>query len=151
MVEVLGPLKERHHDDVVALTLEVSGGSAGAPPAAAFHWPEEAIRPELKHACGWGLWRDDVLQGFVCWRDLGEEAEITVLATSPSARRRGVMKTLLRQVFDANSYKFWLLEVHEANESARALYEALEFAEVGRRPRYYRDGGSAILYSREGK
>lgn len=147
MVEVFGVLKEKNYDQVERIVL--GHGGDGKNPA--FHWPEEALRPELTHAKGWGLWHDHDLQAFVLWRDLGTEAEITVLATNPSCSRKGRMKALLEKVFDAHSYKFWLLEVHELNEAARALYESLEFAEVGRRPRYYRDGGAAILYQREGK
>ena len=37
------------------------------------------------------------------------------------------------------------LEVSEANAPARALYRRLGFAEVGRRPRYYDDGGDALV------
>lgn len=144
VVEVFGVLKEKNYDQVERIVL-------GHGPSAAFHWPEEALRPELTQAKGWGLWHDHELQAFVLWRDIGTEAEITCLATNPSCARKGRMKALLQKVFDANSYKFWLLEVHESNRGARALYESLEFAEVGRRPRYYRDGGAAILYQREGK
>ena len=144
MVEVFGVLKEKHYDQVERIVL-ARGTSA------AFHWPEEALRPELRHAKGWGLWHDNDLQAFVLWRDIGTEAEITCLASNPACARKGRMKALLQTVFDAHGYKFWLVEVHEQNAEARTLYESLEFAEVGRRPRYYRDGGAAILYQREGK
>jgi ribosomal-protein-alanine N-acetyltransferase len=41
-----------------------------------------------------------------------------------------------------------LLEVAEANPAARSLYAAAGFAPVGRRPRYYPDGGDALLLAR---
>jgi ribosomal-protein-alanine N-acetyltransferase len=40
------------------------------------------------------------------------------------------------------------LEVAEANAAARALYAAAGFAEVGRRRRYYADGGDALVLRR---
>lgn len=145
MIEVFGPLKPVHHEQVMGL-VQQSGGQG-----AAFHWPEEALRPELQHALGWGLWRDDQMMAFVLWRDLGAEAEITCLATAPAVQGRGCMKALLDQVFNAHRHKFWLLEVHEGNQPARNLYESLGFMEVGRRPRYYRDGSAAILLQRPGE
>jgi [ribosomal protein S18]-alanine N-acetyltransferase len=42
------------------------------------------------------------------------------------------------------SERIWL-EVHAQNSSALALYSNLGFQEVGRRPKYYRDGGDAVL------
>ena len=42
--------------------------------------------------------------------------------------------------------ELWL-EVHEANGPARKLYEKVCFVEVGKRPRYYADGGTAVLYN----
>lgn len=147
MLEVLGVLQPRHEDEVVRLVC--GDGGVGRHPF--FNWPESSLRPELQNQKGWGLWQDDDLKAFVLWRDLGEEAEITVLATHPECQGRGLMKQLLLQVFDANSYKFWLLEVHEENQAAQRLYEGLGFCQVGRRARYYRDGKSALLYHREGR
>jgi ribosomal-protein-alanine N-acetyltransferase len=46
----------------------------------------------------------------------------------------------------AEGKEIWL-EVHEGNDAARKLYEKQGFVAEGRRPRYYRDGGSAILYT----
>lgn len=144
MLEIIGPLSEKHHVDVIAL---VNG--IGSSPA--FSWPEEALAPELRYARGWGLWHDDDLKAFVLWREIPPDGEITVLGTHPSCHGKGMMRALLTQVFNACRYKRWLLEVHEANAPARKLYENMEFYEVGRRPRYYRDGASAILYQRDGE
>lgn len=46
--------------------------------------------------------------------------------------------------------EIWI-EVHENNHPARSLYEKLGFLQVGKRPRYYSDGGAGILYSYESK
>lgn len=146
MVEIYGALNERHHPQV----LELVNGAGGVGTNPAFTWPPETLESELKAARGWGFWLDDDLQAFVLWREVGPDAEITVLATHPAAQGRGYMKNLLSQVFNAYRYKRWLLEVHEGNEAARKLYENMEFCEVGRRPRYYRDGAAALLLQRDG-
>lgn len=145
MVDVYGPLKEKHFQQV----LDCVHGPKGVGVTPSFNWPLEVLRSELNVAMGWGYWRDDQLVAFVLWRDLGEEAEITALATLPAAQGHGVMRQLVEHIFNAHGYKFWLLEVHETNEKARKLYEILGFEEVGRRNRYYRDGASAIRYQRE--
>jgi ribosomal-protein-alanine N-acetyltransferase len=41
-----------------------------------------------------------------------------------------------------------LLEVRETNEGALAFYAAHGFEEIDRRPRYYRDGATAIVMRR---
>ena len=38
-----------------------------------------------------------------------------------------------------------VLEVAIGNAAARALYERAGFVEAGRRPRYYADGGDALI------
>jgi ribosomal protein S18 acetylase RimI-like enzyme len=75
--------------------------------------------------------------------------ELPVLATHPAHQGRGHMKKLLSSVISARCQdaEIWL-EVHEGNLSARSLYNSLGFTEVGRRPRYYADGGTALLLSR---
>ncbi len=85
---------------------------------------------------------------FVLYRDVGEAFEISMLATDPRHVRRGAMKSLLLEFFNRRTppKPVWL-EVHEANLPARSMYEKLGFVTVGKRPRYYSDGGAAILYN----
>ncbi|MCB0363561.1 MAG: GNAT family N-acetyltransferase [Bdellovibrionales bacterium] len=85
---------------------------------------------------------------FVIWREVPGGIDIRLLGTHPQWRRRGMMKHLMRQVIDhlKGGEELWL-EAHEANLSARNLYERLGFSQVGSRPRYYRDGAGASLYS----
>ena len=115
-----------------------------------FHWPAEHLKSEFRHARGAGLWDGGELMAFVFWRQAGGENEITVLASRKDFARRGWMKKLLSGLFAATSQR-WLLEVHGANRAALSLYEFAGFREIGRRPKYYRDGGSAVLMAREPK
>lgn len=89
---------------------------------------------------------------FILFRDLGEALEIEMLATHPDFLRQGQMRALLDEVFrrtrkDETRLKAVWLEVHELNALARQLYEKMGFKIVGKRPRYYSDGGAAILYN----
>ncbi len=74
------------------------------------------------------------------------EVEILSLVTHPKRRRQGHMRGLLAAYVASlpAGAKIWL-EVHEANGAALAFYKAYGFQQVGRRPRYYRDQGAALL------
>jgi len=92
--------------------------------------------------------------GLVIALAVGTEAEILTLAVLPKLRRRGIADRLLAWVVDRLSgggCQRLLLEVAEDNAAARALYGKLGFAEVGRRPSYYRRFGgttAAIVLAR---
>jgi [ribosomal protein S18]-alanine N-acetyltransferase len=78
-------------------------------------------------------------------------AELQRIAVTPAARRRGIASALLAEVVDrarAGQADRLLLEVRENNEQALAFYAANGFVEVDRRPRYYRDGSSAVVMRR---
>lgn len=128
--------------------VEISGLIADWGERPGFHWPAAHIRGELTRARGLGAWADGVLQAFVCWREAGGENEITVLATRLQSGRRGVMRELLASAIGASRHR-WLLEVHEGNLPALNLYRFLGFEEIGRRTRYYRDGGAAVIMERK--
>lgn len=85
--------------------------------------------------------------GFALSRILAGEAELLLLATHPSARRRGVAGALLRAVIeeargrDADRLH---LEVRSGNDAVR-LYRREGFEKVGERREYYR-GRSGQLF-----
>ncbi len=85
--------------------------------------------------------------GLVIALAVGSEAEILTLGVLPKFRRRGIAARLLASVADrlnGAGCPRLLLEVAEDNEAARALYGKLGFAEIGRRPSYYRRGAGAV-------
>jgi ribosomal-protein-alanine N-acetyltransferase len=99
------------------------------------------------------------VEAFVLFRDVGVAWEISFLAVAPELRGQGRMRTLLLLLQERlqerlretprqqpQGLAIWL-EVHEANGPALNLYAKVGFREVGRRPRYYSDGGAAILFS----
>ena len=77
--------------------------------------------------------------------DIGEVLELGVL---PSARRRGVGRTLLGALEEAlvgrGAAELWL-ELRADNPGALALYQADGFGITGTRRRYYADGTDAVL------
>ncbi len=78
--------------------------------------------------------------GFLLWRVAADEAEVLTLCVRPTARRRGVARHLLRTAREpmrAAGARRLFLEVAEDNAPARALYRAMGFREIGRRPAYY--------------
>lgn len=113
-------------------------------------WSRSQVEDECRHG-GWVFELSDTAQpilAFVFVWDIGSAWEISFLATDPAARGQGLMKRLLEHVRSIRpaDKPLWL-EVHEENQPARKLYESLGFEEVGRRPRYYSDGGTAVLYN----
>lgn len=73
-------------------------------------------------------------------------AELQRIAVDPAQRRAGVASLLLEAgVAASGEAERMLLEVREDNEGARAFYAARGFAELDRRPRYYRDGAAAVV------
>ena len=86
--------------------------------------------------------------GYAATRVVGGDAELQRIAVAESARRLGVGAALVRaarEVARADGATRLLLEVHETNAPAQALYAATGFTELARRPRYFRDGAAAIV------
>lgn len=119
--------------------------------SAQFLWSLQALKSEARSAQAFTQRSPDGrLQAFLLWRDLPDALEIQALASDPDLHRQGHMSQLLR-AFIAEHQKgrpIWL-EVHAENLGARNLYEKFHFLEQGRRPRYYRDGGDALICTLE--
>ncbi|MDF9714831.1 GNAT family N-acetyltransferase [Nocardioides sp. ChNu-99] len=82
----------------------------------------------------------------------GDVADLLRIGVAPEARRTGVATALLAAVLDvarqAGAERL-LLEVAAGNAGAVAFYAHAGFAEIHRRPRYYRDGSDALVLQRE--
>jgi len=79
----------------------------------------------------------------------GDVAELQRIAVTPAQRRTGVASALLDSsvalaVSDGGADRM-LLEVRADNVGALAFYAARGFVEVDRRPRYYKDGATAVV------
>lgn len=86
--------------------------------------------------------------GFAFWRPLGEEAEILSIGVAPHKQRQGCARALLGEIIKeaaGRGVRKLFLEVDVANAPAEALYATLGFERIGRRKRYYRNGGDALV------
>jgi ribosomal-protein-alanine N-acetyltransferase len=89
--------------------------------------------------------------GYALFRHAGGEAELFRLGVLAEQRRQGLGDRLLHHGLERLArlgIERCHLEVRVDNQPAIALYERAGFAQVGRRPAYYRDGTDAFLYSR---
>lgn len=80
-----------------------------------------------------------------------DESELYAIAVHPSARRRGIARSLLEVALlsaRARGATIMHLEVRASNRPARTFYSVEGFEESGLRPRYYGDGEDAILMRR---
>lgn len=117
-----------------------------------FNWTQEKMLAELlqaDHVCL--LEQNAQILAFIVLRELPDAWEVSALAVDPVFAGQGCMTDLLSDVIERftrgdKGRDLWL-EVHAENQPARKLYQKLGLVEVGRRLRYYSDGGSAILYS----
>lgn len=113
-------------------------------------WSKQALLGELKN---------DVARYLVCEADgavcgyagmwvLFEEAHMTNIAIVEEYRRQGrarrLMLEMMRLAARLGAQKM-TLEVREGNLAAQRLYRTLDFAQNGRRPRYYPDTGEDAL------
>ncbi|GAA3544957.1 ribosomal protein S18-alanine N-acetyltransferase [Nocardioides daeguensis] len=92
--------------------------------------------------------RDGAFAGHAVLSVVDVDAELQRIAVPEELRRTGVATALLaavRAVAAAGGAGRVLLEVREDNTAARRFYERHGFAELGRRPRYYRDGTDALV------
>lgn len=93
--------------------------------------------------------------GFAVSRMGADEAEILSIAVDASYRGKGLSRNLLLTHLGhlaGRGVRTIFLEVEENNLPARRLYERAGFAVVGRRERYYRQGGeqlNALLMRRD--
>jgi [ribosomal protein S18]-alanine N-acetyltransferase len=109
-------------------------------------WAEDAFALQLVMPGVFGLIHPR--GGLLLARLTMDEAEVLTLAVAPAARRHGIARALLSAAMatakqqDASTM---FLEVAVGNAAAQALYRQAGFVEAGRRPRYYADGGDALI------
>lgn len=116
-------------------------------------WSEESIRQTLAegHCCA-AEDRGRLVGLCLCGLVL-DEASVYAVTVDGAFRRQGVARAMLHWMFDrlrAQGAKAVFLEVRSQNAPARALYQRLGFAEVGRRRGFYRDpADDAVLMTKE--
>lgn len=114
---------------------------------AAFNWPRGQLLVELGQVTTLAADSEGSVHGFLCYRDLPDFFEISVLATDPGHQRTGLQTKLIQYLQDlaAKQRKDILLEVHSENLGAIRLYQKLGFASIHSRQNYYSDGAQAVV------
>ena len=83
---------------------------------------------------------ENKLRGYAGLNVVLDEGHITTVATAPEHRRLGIAHRLIGRLITLArllGLSQLQLEVRESNIAALALYRQFDFAEVGRRRRYY--------------
>lgn len=117
-------------------------------------WSENSIASELDNPLSYWLVAEDnkKIAGYVGSQAVLDAADMMNLAVSPDYRQQGVGQALVNALVDhlrQNNVIALLLEVRVSNTAAISLYEKLEFAQVGRRPRYYHNPREDALILRK--
>ena len=105
-------------------------------------WSESSIAGELTNplSCWLVAVEGEKVAGYIGSQTVMGETDMMNVAVHPDYRRQGIANRLILTLVDALKKRgsHWLmLEVRQSNAPARALYEKLGFAEVGRRKNYY--------------
>lgn len=117
-------------------------------------WSERSIASELNNELSlWLVALDgDTVAGYIGSQSVMGESDMMNVAVHPSYRRQGIgealVTELIKKLRQLGNYSL-ALEVRVSNQPAIALYEKLGFAQVGRRPNYYRNPKEDALILRK--
>ena len=105
-------------------------------------WSERSIASELCNDLSlWLVALDgETVAGYIGSQSVLGESDMMNVAVAPAYRRQGVGEQLVQALcrcLAERGNQTLTLEVRASNEPAKAMYEKLGFAQVGRRPRYY--------------
>ena len=117
-------------------------------------WSENSVASELKNKLA--LWlvaeEEGRVAGYIGSQTCGDESDVMNVAVHPDFRRLGYAEALVNALVEqlkAMESHCLTLEVRASNVPAIALYEKLDFHEVGRRKNYYRNPREDALIMRK--
>ncbi len=143
---VIAPMTEADVDEVVAIDLasfpaqDVGGERNGR----RMQLREELVRPWARLR---GARDERGLVGYILFWHVTDEIHLLNVAVAPEARRHGVGRALVLDLFGyarAHHAAKVLLEVRASNEPAIRLYESLRFVRFNVRKAYYSDGEDGV-------
>ena len=117
-------------------------------------WSENSVASELNNPLSlWLVALDgDAVAGYVGSQSVMGETDMMNIAVDPNYRRQGVAAALVEELvrqLKAKGNHCLTMEVRASNDAAIALYEKLGFAQIGRRPNYYRNPREDALILRK--
>ena len=96
--------------------------------------------------------RKGVVVGYLFSMWILDELHVNKIAVVEHERRHGIANALMAHCFEfarRHAVRTISLEVRRSNRSAQEFYRQLHFASSYIRPRYYPDGESAVVMTRE--
>ena len=117
-------------------------------------WSENSIAYELTSRLSYWLVALDggEVVGYIGSQSVLGESDMMNVAVHPDHRRKGIAEKLIAALSEGLKERgnvALTLEVRASNEAAIALYDKLGFAQVGRRPNYYRNPKEDALILRK--
>ena len=117
-------------------------------------WSERSIASELDNQLAFWLVavEEGSVAGYIGSQTVMDETDMMNVAVHPDFRRKGIaealVNSLVEQLRKMGSHCL-TLEVRVSNAPAIALYEKLDFTEIGRRKNYYRNPREDALILRK--
>ena len=117
-------------------------------------WSERSIASELDNKLAFWLVavEGETVAGYIGSQTVMDETDMMNVAVHPDFRRQGVAEALVNKLVEnlkRMGSHCLTLEVRASNAPAIALYEKLEFSEIGRRKKYYRNPREDALILRK--
>ena len=117
-------------------------------------WSERSIASELDNKLAFWLVavEGETVAGYIGSQTVLDETDMMNVAVHPDFRRKGIAEALILELVDhlrRMGSHCLTLEVRASNAPAIALYEKLDFREIGRRKNYYRNPREDALILRK--
>ena len=117
-------------------------------------WSEKSVASELENKLA--LWlvalEGETVAGYVGSQTVLDETDMMNVAVHPDYRRQGIAEKLVLELVEAlkqRESRCLTLEVRASNAPAIALYEKLDFKQIGLRKNYYRNPKEDALILRK--
>ncbi len=117
-------------------------------------WSENSIASELQNKLA--LWlvalEGDSVAGYIGSQTVLDETDMMNVAVHPDFRRKGIAEALVQKLVHClheKGSRCLTLEVRASNSHAIALYQKMDFHEIGRRKNYYRNPREDALILRK--
>lgn len=117
-------------------------------------WSENSIAYELTNqlSCWLVALEGETVAGYIGSQTVLDETDMMNVAVHPDYRRKGIAEALVTELVKAlkeRGSRCLTLEVRASNDPAKLLYGKLGFAQIGRRPNYYRNPREDALILRK--
>ena len=118
-------------------------------------WSYNAFKTDLNNemACPIVAVVNDIVAGYSCLYIVAGEVQLGNFAVHSAFRKRGIGKTMMREILkiaESRNCETIFLEVRESNKEAQALYESFGFRVMGLRNGYYRNPAeNAVIMVKE--